>query len=163
MTSTPDEPEDAASGIPDPGDEARGDESPPPFAPPGSVPPPQSLPTYQVPPGYQAPPGGPFGYPGSPDAPPPKQGPSFGAGIGIGVGIGCGAYVVGGIVMLATISLIGNIFGFIWPFILIVVAAIVMMFFARTRPIATGILIVSAAAWVVVIGPCLALTVPVAG
>ena len=82
---------------------------------------------------------------------------SFGAGVGTGVGIGCGAYAIGGVVVFATLGIIGSVLGWLWPFVIIAAVAIVMMFFPRTRAIATGILIVSAAAWLTVIGPCLLL------
>jgi hypothetical protein len=73
------------------------------------------------------------------------------------VGIGCGAYVLGGVLAFATISVIGNIFGLLWPFVIIAIVAVALMFSPRTRPYGTGILIVTAAAWIIVLGPCVAL------
>ena len=91
----------------------------------------------------------------APRGDPPQR--SFGGGLAAGVGIGCGAFVAGALVILATLGMVASTVGFFWPFILIAIIAIVMMFFRRTRPIATGMLIVTAAMWIIVIGPCLAL------
>lgn len=99
--------------------------------------------------------------PYDPSVTPPPAGLSTGAGIGIGVGIGCGAHVVALVLMLATIfigssNVQGPTFlGITWPFMLVALAAIVMLFWKKTRGIAIGILIVAAAAWIVVLGPCL--------
>ena len=78
----------------------------------------------------------------------------------IAFGIGCGAHVVAGVLMLATLFIGSNLqgpafLGITWPFLLVALAAIVMLFFKKTRGIAIGILIVAAAAWIVVLGPCL--------
>ncbi|BDV31884.1 hypothetical protein Microterr_25440 [Microbacterium terricola] len=75
------------------------------------------------------------------------------------MGIGCGLYVIGGLLVISglTAASLWGVWGFVLPFIVILVAGAVMMFFPKTRRMATGILIVSAGAWLVVIGPCLAL------
>ncbi|WP_188666772.1 hypothetical protein [Tersicoccus solisilvae] len=86
---------------------------------------------------------------------------STGAGVGIGVGIGCGAMVLATVIGLVTLSAIATVLpgpiGFLWPFIAILVVGVVMMFSPRTRPIATGILIVTLVFSIVVIGPCVGL------
>ena len=51
----------------------------------------------------------------------------------------------------------GSGIGFFIPFMVIAVGAIVMMFFPQTRKLATGMLIIVAAAWLIVLGPCLGL------
>ncbi|MCK6066879.1 MULTISPECIES: hypothetical protein [Microbacterium] len=127
MPSTPDDPQE-----------------PPRFAPPPGTPPP--------PPPHQ-PPGG---------APPPPQQPpggrrGFGGGVAAGLGIGCGAYVLGIVLALGTLGAVSTIFGFLWPFIAIAVVSIALMFSPRSRPYGTGMLIMTGAAWLIVIGPCIAL------
>ncbi|MFI8633334.1 hypothetical protein ACIGEP_12135 [Microbacterium sp. NPDC077663] len=173
MSPEPDRPEDADPTPPPqggppavppvppvapPGDPA----GQPPAGPPHPTPP-QAGPPYPTPPQagppYPTPP-----YPGiSPEPPGYAQaaGPrprSFGAGVGIGTGIGCGAYVLGGLLAIALIST--GLVGFLIPFVIIAVVGIALMFSARTRPIGTGILIVTAAAWILVLGPCVALLAP---
>ncbi len=59
--------------------------------------------------------------------------------------------------MFATLMSAAGIWGALWPFYVIGVAAIVGMFFEATRKVSTGVLIVSAAAWIVFLGPCVAL------
>ncbi|MFJ6678269.1 hypothetical protein ACIQLK_03965 [Microbacterium sp. NPDC091382] len=78
--------------------------------------------------------------------------------MGIGAGIGCGAYVLGGLLAIGLISV--GLIGFLAPFVIIAVVGIALMFSARTRGIGTGILIVTAAAWILVLGPCVALLSP---
>ncbi|BDZ40493.1 hypothetical protein [Microbacterium suwonense] len=56
---------------------------------------------------------------------------------------------------LGALGGVGGMFGLLWPFLLIAVASIAMMFFAKTRSYATGILIIAAAMWLVIIGPCI--------
>lgn len=152
MSPEPDRPEDAdptpptdpAGGPPHP--------TPPQAGSPYPIPP-QAGPPYPTPP-----------HPGiSPEPPGYAQaaGPrprSFGAGVGIGTGIGCGAYVLGGLLAIALIST--GLVGFLIPFVIIAVVGIALMFSARTRPFGTGILIVTAAAWILVLGPCVALLAP---
>lgn len=103
---------------------------------------------------------GPMGYaPGPWQAapPPPRKGLSFGAGLGIGIAIGVVAHALGIGAMFLGISIAGGgtPLVFLWPFILIALAAAVMMFFAKTRPFATGILIIAASMWLLIIGPCI--------
>jgi hypothetical protein len=68
--------------------------------------------------------------------------------------------VIGIVAMFASVNVVnsgGGILVLLWPFLLIAVAAIVMMFFRATRPYATGVLIIAAAMWLVIIGPCIVL------
>ena len=74
--------------------------------------------------------------------------------MGAGAGIGCGAHVLALFVAMGLLS-VGGVTGFLVPFVLIAVAAIVMMFFTKTRRFATGVLIIVAAVWIIVLGPCL--------
>jgi hypothetical protein len=82
--------------------------------------------------------------------------------VGAGVATGCGLQVLALILFWLTAGLIGTFFGLLWPFILITVAAGALMFSHRWRRFATGALIVCAATWIVVIGPCIALLQPLA-
>lgn len=79
--------------------------------------------------------------------------------MGAGFGIGCAAYVLGIPIMLAslTATAAAGFFGILWPFILIVVVSALLMFSERTRRVGAGMLIASAAAWIIVIGPCIGL------
>jgi hypothetical protein len=91
---------------------------------------------------------------------PARKGLSFGAGLGIGLAIGVVAHVLGVLAMFAVLGTMNGdagIIGLVWPFLLIAVAAIVMMFFRTTRSYATGIPIIAAAMWLVIIGPCIVL------
>ncbi|MGB3374876.1 MAG: hypothetical protein WBA87_07035, partial [Microbacterium sp.] len=104
----------------------------------------------------------PLGYaPGAWTPPAPaRKGLSFGAGLGIGIAIGVVAHVLGVVAMFASLSVVngdGGVLVLLWPFLLIAIAAIVMMFFRPTRSFATGILIIAAAMWLVIIGPCIAI------
>lgn len=81
-------------------------------------------------------------------------------GVGPGVATGCGLQVLAVIVFFLTSGYVGGILGILWPFILITVAAALLMISKRWRRFATGALIVSAAMWIVVIGPCIALLSP---
>lgn len=148
MSPEPDRPDDAEPTPPT--DPPAG-----PHAGPPSPTPPQG-PPYPTPP-----------YPGAPGISPEPAGYaqpaeprrlSFGAGVGIGTGIGCGAYVLAGLLAIALISV--GLIGFLAPFVIIAVVGVALMFSARTRPIGTGILIVTAAAWILVLGPCVALLAP---
>ena len=78
-------------------------------------------------------------------------------GIGAGIGIGCGLQFLAGLIFLFTMFAAGSMWGPLLPAILITVAAIVGMFFARWRRFSTGVLIVSAATWLIFLGPCIAL------
>lgn len=91
---------------------------------------------------------------------PARKGLSFGAGLGIGIAIGIVAHVLGVVAMFASAGAAGGAGGILvmlWPFLLIAVAAGVMMFFRATRSYATGTLIIAAAMWLVIIGPCIVL------
>ena len=57
-------------------------------------------------------------------------------------------------------GLIPAFFGALWPFILVTIGAALLMLSKRWRRFATGVLIVAAAPWIVVIGPCIALLSP---
>lgn len=109
--------------------------------------PPAQYPAGQYPPGAY-PPGayGQAAYAAQPAAKP--------LGVGAGAGIGCGAHVLALFVAMGLLS-VGGVTGFFVPFVLIAVAAIVMMFFPKTRRFATGVLIIVAAVWIIVLGPCL--------
>ena len=153
MSSTPDKPDE---GPADP-ERSTPDPAPAPIPPAGAVSPEGMIPPLQpaATPPYDA--AGPVPPPAPMQPAPATRGPSLGGRIGIGVGLGCGAYVLGVVLLFATAGIIGNAYGWLWPFLTIAAVAIVMMFFRRTRGIATGILIASAAAWIVVLGPCLAI------
>lgn len=162
MASTPDEPTDRPADQPaTPADEPTQPQSgsavpPPAFAPPGSAVPPGP------PPGYP-----PAGMPGS-SAPPPPYVPPAGAhesippvppaprrpGVGYGVLAGFGLLVLATFAMFVTLGILPGAWGFLLPFIVIPLAAGALMFSARWRLFATGILIVFGAAWIVVVGPC---------
>lgn len=94
------------------------------------------------------------------DAPPPAPAaPTKSPGMGAGFGLGCAAYVLGVPIMLASASAMAaaGAFGVLWPFILIAVVSALLMISERTRRVGTGMLIASAAAWIIVIGPCVGL------
>ncbi|MDT3315897.1 hypothetical protein Q9S71_03580 [Microbacterium sp. KSW4-11] len=162
MSPEPDRPDDADPTPPtDPpaGPPAGAPQGPPagkPTAGPPSSTPPLAGPPYPTPPH----PGAPGISPEPPGygQPPGPRRLSFGAGVGIGTGIGCGAYVLGGLLAIALIST--GLVGFLAPFVIIAIVGAALMFSARTRPIGTGILIVTAAAWILVLGPCVALLAP---
>ena len=104
-------------------------------------------------------------YPASPlgpQGPAPRRRPSLGA----GVGIGFAALFVGVLLLLFGSPVMGwlydlgwdvGIWGFLWPFILIVIVGVALMFSQKWRRFATGYLIVAAAFWLIVLGPCIAL------
>ncbi|MFF8188749.1 hypothetical protein ACF044_15965 [Microbacterium sp. NPDC016588] len=98
-------------------------------------------------------PGAPAGS-GAPAAPPAA---GRGPGVGVGVGLGCVAHVIAFPLMLITLMSAAGIWGALWPFYVIGLAAIVGMFSEASRKVSTGVLIVSAAAWIVFLGPCVAL------
>ncbi|MGW9631792.1 hypothetical protein ACWGST_13905 [Agromyces sp. NPDC055520] len=138
--------------VPDPEAPMPDEPEPQPQPQPQPEPAPQPAPPPTAPPVYGPATGGP-----PPDqAQPAPTGLSKGAGIGVGVGIGCGAHIIGFGLMFVAIGS-ATIFGWLWPYIVIAVTAIVLMFFQRTRSIATGMLIIVAAAWIIVLGPCIAL------
>jgi hypothetical protein len=77
--------------------------------------------------------------------------------VGVGVGVGCVAHVIAFFLMFITLMSAAGIWGALWPFYVIGLAAIVGMFSEASRKVSTGVLIVSAAAWIVFLGPCVAL------
>ena len=91
-----------------------------------------------------------------PPSPPEPPGPGRTPGIGAGVATGCGLHVLALTFIIAVLGAY-SVFGFVWPFALVAVAAAVLMFWKRWRRFATGILIVAAASWLVFIGPCIGL------
>ncbi len=100
--------------------------------------------------------------PGPAQGPPVRRRPSLGA----GVGIGFAALFAGVLLLLFGSPVLGwlyqvgwdvGIWGFLWPFILIVTVGVVLMFSQKWRRFATGYLIVAAAFWLIVLGPCIAL------
>lgn len=117
--------------------------------------------------GYGVPPhGGPAGAYGPP--PPGNDAPSRppGPGIGLGVSAGLGLFVLGLALFFATGSLMpsGNgLFGgptFLvpfWPFVVIPLLTALLYFLPKWRRFATGVLIIFAAMWIVLVGPCIAL------
>src|SRR5699024_10914100 len=127
--------------------------------PPGAQPRPYAPGPYSTGGRYAAPPGGPYAPPGAnPYGPyqPRQQNLSFGAKVGIGAGVGLilAAIVVG---LMFWAAMMGQ-----WYLALIItlavpVAAVIGMIFRQLRPFATGVLIIMAAAWIVIIGPCMAL------
>lgn len=155
MDSTPDQPVPPPEEPHDP----RQGPAVPPVPPQGpAIPPtpPQQPGQWQQP--WQPPPG----YVPGAWTPPPteRKGLSFGAGLGIGIAIGAVAHLIGIFAMFASLDAVNSDAGLLmllWPFVLIMLAAAVMMFFRVTRSYATGILIVAAALWLVIIGPCIAL------
>jgi hypothetical protein len=77
--------------------------------------------------------------------------------VGAGVATGCGLQVLAIILFFATSALMFSFLGALWPFILVTVGSALLMLSRRWRRFATGALIVCAATWIVVIGPCIAL------
>jgi hypothetical protein len=114
---------------------------------------PEPVPAQPMPPGPSLQPEPPL-PPGAASAAPVKD---TRPGVWAGVGTGCGLHVIGIILMFTLLSVVGSIWGWLAPFIAIPVIAGALMFSRTWRRFATGILIVSAAAWIVVIGPCIGL------
>lgn len=113
------------------------------------------------PPQYGQPPQQPgqpsYGYAYPPYLPqPPRSGLGEGAKIGIGTGIGCVSYVLAFFLFLGTASALSRAGGaaYFVSFGIPVLVGIGLLFARRTRGFGVGILIISAAAWLVVIGPC---------
>ncbi|GAA1981568.1 hypothetical protein GCM10009777_13930 [Microbacterium pumilum] len=105
-------------------------------------------------------------YPPVPPAPPQGQSPfeqqppeekDSRPGVGPGVATGCGLQVLAVILFFLTAGIIPSFFGALWPFILFTIGAALLMLSRRWRRFATGALIVAAATWIVVIGPCIAI------
>ncbi|SFI71424.1 MULTISPECIES: hypothetical protein [Microbacterium] len=182
--STPEPPDDEDAAGPDaqppaPGPTLPPDPGPPlppdpgpPVPPPGyGAPPPGSVglpPGYGVPPGSGLPPqaGQPTGYGPPPPGygvPPTPPGP----GIGLGTLAGVGLFILGVVLFFATGSMMpatdGSVFGgaaFIlpfWPFFVIPLLTALLYFLPAWRRFATGVLIIFAAMWIVLVGPCIVL------
>ena len=83
------------------------------------------------------------------DAPPEKR-----PGVGAGIGIGFVLQIAGVVLFLLTLFVIPYPVLMLWPFILITVGFAALLFSRKWRRFATGVLIVAAAMWIVVIGPC---------
>lgn len=77
-------------------------------------------------------------------------------GIGAGIATGCGLHLLGLLLVFFGLGA-SSILGFVWPFVLVAVAAGVLMIWKPWRRFAAGILIVAASAWLVFIGPCVGL------
>ncbi|MEU1973311.1 hypothetical protein ABZ477_16785 [Microbacterium sp. NPDC019599] len=138
-------------GTPPPG----GATPPPPYA----GPPPQAY-AGPPPPGY----GGPTSPPDWGAAPPPGT-PSMQSRFPVWAGllVGVGAFVLSMIAAIAVLlaayntgSSTGPLIGFAVTMLLVPIAAVVMLFFKRARPGAAGILIIFAAGWILLVGPCIA-------
>lgn len=80
-----------------------------------------------------------------------------------GILVGLGAFVASAIVGVAVvISSLGvayedgmvPLIGLTVTFLIAPIVAIVLLFFPRTRPGAAGILIIFAAGWILLVGPC---------
>jgi len=84
----------------------------------------------------------------------PEKEPGPPPGVGAGIATGVGLQFLGLIVFQSTALAIPYPLLKLWPFILITVLAALLLFSKRWRRFATGILIVSAAIWIIVIGPC---------
>lgn len=74
-----------------------------------------------------------------------------------GVSTGCGLQLLGVFLMFASLGVATNFFGYLWPFVLTTICSALLLLSDHWRRFATGVLIVSLAAWIVVIGPCIAL------
>lgn len=109
--------------------------------------------TYPAPPGTPGAPGGYAAYVGPTGAPTPRSGLGFGAGIGIGTAVGCGSLLLA-LMLFFGLANLGTAFS-IGAFVLPLILGAVLLFWRKTRGIGVGVLIISAAAWIVVIGPCL--------
>jgi len=132
---------------------AGGSEGAPAAPPPGwsATPPPGGWPT-PPPPGWSATP--------PPGSPPPRRRFSVLAGILVGVGAFILSALIATVLVLSslgsTTSGIGPLIGVAVTFLIAPVVAIVMLFSPRTRPGAAGILIIFAAGWILLVGPCVA-------
>jgi hypothetical protein len=116
---------------------------------------------YGVPPPYspsQPPPGPPAAAPGAYDVWPADEASAAPKGVrpGLGAGLatGCGLQVLAVILFFVTAGIALGFFGALWPFILVTVGSALLMLSKRWRRFATGALIISAAAWITIIGPC---------
>jgi len=148
MVSTPDEPDTPGQDdAPEPDAAASTPAGPPQGYPPG----------YGPPAGYGA------GYGPPPGSPPlGEQLPAYqrtGPGIGIGIGIGAGLVVIAFILMMTTLGTgFGeSLFGLVWPFVVIPVLVALLYFLPKWRMVTTGVLIMFASVWLIVLGPCVIL------
>ena len=76
--------------------------------------------------------------------------------MGVGAGLGCLAMVLAFVIMLF-LGTMGYLFGMprtLMPFIVVTIGGIVLMLPRKTRRIGLGFTIVTAASWLVLIGPC---------
>ncbi|GEP48118.1 hypothetical protein FVP74_12335 [Microbacterium saccharophilum] len=157
--STPEPPDDEDAAGPDAQPPAPGPTFPPDPGPP--LPPDPGPPV--PPPGYGAPPPGSVGLPPGYGVPPTPPGP----GIGLGTLAGVGLFILGVVLFFATGSMMpatdGSVFGgaaFIlpfWPFFVIPLLTALLYFLPAWRRFATGVLIIFAAMWIVLVGPCIVL------
>jgi hypothetical protein len=114
------------------------------------------------------PPREPYVPPQDPRVPPPAMSPApheppaapakpEGPGVAAGVGTGCAVHILGvALIFLTSLAMYG-VWGILGPFILIAVVAGLLMIWPNLRRFAAGMLIVVAAAWITVLGPCVAL------
>ncbi|KJL46627.1 hypothetical protein RS84_03267 [Microbacterium hydrocarbonoxydans] len=106
------------------------------------------------PPQYGQPGQPPYGYAYPPS--PQRSGMGDGAKIGIGSGIGCVSYIVALVLFMGTMSALSQAGGaayFVF-FGIPLLVGVGLLFARKTRGFGVGILIISAAAWLVVLGPC---------
>ena len=92
----------------------------------------------------------------------PEKRPPLWAGILTGLGLQILGLVA--MLLLLTVSFsiqtgMGGIFILLAPFIVLLVGPALLMISWRWRRFATGVLIISAAVWLIIIGPCLGLAV----
>ncbi|WP_084344614.1 hypothetical protein [Microbacterium resistens] len=61
--------------------------------------------------------------------------------------------------MMATLSAAAwmGLFAMVWPYVLILLVSALLLIRTSTRPYGVGALIVAAASWIILIGPCLLL------
>jgi len=136
--------------------------SPEPVAPPGAPAPPPGWSGTPPSGGWPAPP-----PPGWSAAPPQGIAPQRGrfsvlAGILVGIGAFIVSAIVGASIVIASLGAsyngngMGSLVGLALTFLIAPIVAIVMLFRPRLRPGAAGILIVFAAGWILLVGPCVA-------
>jgi hypothetical protein len=87
---------------------------------------------------------------------------SVGSGILVGIGAFILSAVVGASIVIASLGNadqddgMGSLIGLTVTFLIAPVVAIAMLFRPRLRPGAAGILIIFAAGWILLVGPCIA-------
>lgn len=86
--------------------------------------------------------------------PEPSDPGRSGPGTGVGVAIGCVSVIVGVLLFLGSL---GAGYGALWPFVLLTVVSVIVAALPRARRVGVGMLIVSVAMWIIVIGPCFAI------